>query len=223
MRKSIKLFLILLLCVLCAAVGFFLGRRTAPATGTTFYATIARLDDDYMLVEGLDVNGINYRGAFDFVVDDGTRLTWNLTEITMEDFQIGDRVAVTFTGGIQETSPAGLVKVLCVDLLEQVQAPAPDNAEPTLSVSRAERNDPISLSYEDTAALLELLETAEWMNDSTKCESDCVLEYNDQVIYYHSDCGSFNAQNHCLVLTGPQKTKVNDLLSAYISLGFEVS
>lgn len=221
MNKSIRFFFLLLLCVLCAAGGFFLGRGTAPAIGTTFYATITRLDDDYMLVEGLDVNGINYRGSFDFIVDDDTRLTWNLTEITMEDFQVGDRVAVTFTGGIQETSPAGLVKVLCVDLLEQAQAPAPEYAEPKLYVSRLEQDSHLPLSSQDAAWLLGLLETAEWMDDSTKCESDCVLEYNDQTIYYHSDCGSFNCRKHCLILSDGQKAEVNALLSAYITLGFE--
>ena len=135
MRKSIKLFLILLLCTLCAAGGFFFGRRTAPdaptvqeVIGTTFYATINSLDESSMLVTGLDVNSINFQGDYGFSIDEDTALTWNYIEITMADFQVGDRIAVTFTGGIRETAPAGLEKVLRIDLLEHTRNAAPQNA-----------------------------------------------------------------------------------------------
>ncbi len=219
MSKPLKLLFILLLCILCVTGGFFFGRTTAPAIGTTFYATITHLKDDDMLVEGLDVNSINFRGEFSCPIEKHTRLTWNYTDVSMGDFQVGDRVAITFTGGIRETYPAGLENVLSVDLLEQVQAPSPDNATPALYVSRIGQDSRLSLSTKDAQQLLELLENAQWLNDATKCEPDCLLEYEDQTIDYHSSCGTFNVRNHSLCLSDPQKAEVNALLSAYIVLG----
>lgn len=228
MPKLLKILSFLLLCALCLGGGFILGRRTAPdapivqeVIGTTFYAAITRISDDSMLVDGLDINSLNFQGAFSFVIHEDTRLTWNYTEIAMADFQVGDRVAITFTGGIRETYPARLVKVLRVDLLDHERNTTPEHESSALLVSRVESDDPIPLFPEDAAWLLELLKNAEWMNDSTKCEPDCRLTYDGQTIYYHSDCGSFNVQKHCLILSEPQKAEVNALLSAYISLGFE--
>lgn len=132
MPKLLKALSSLLLCALCLGGGFILGRRTAPdapivqeVIGTTFYATIDSLDERSMTVTGLPVNSINFQGAFTFSVDENTSLTWNYTEITMADFQVGNRVAITFTGGIQETYPARLVKVLRVDLLDHERNTAP--------------------------------------------------------------------------------------------------
>ena len=132
MPKLLKILSFLLLCALCLGGGFILGRRTAPdapivqeVIGTTFYAAITRISDDSMLVDGLDINSLNFQGAFSFVIHEDTRLTWNYTEITMADFQVGNRVAITFTGGIQETYPARLVKVLRVDLLDHERNTAP--------------------------------------------------------------------------------------------------
>lgn len=132
MPKLLKILSFLLLCALCLGGGFILGRRTAPdapivqeVIGTTFYATIDRLDETSMQVTGLPVNSINFQGEYAFSIDDDTALTWNYTEIAMADFQVGDRVAITFTGGIQETYPARLVKVLRVDLLDHERNTAP--------------------------------------------------------------------------------------------------
>ncbi len=107
---------ILLLAMVTGA--FFLGRLTAPQEKvdlsvydcTTFYATIESIDGNVFLVQGLDVNDINARSKFTLTVDEQTRLLWHGTEIELADFQVGDTVAVTYTGLIQEIYPGNIVE-----------------------------------------------------------------------------------------------------------------
>lgn len=64
------------------------------------------------------VNDINYRGAFDFEVSDETKLVWRGTEMTISEFHIGDSVSITYSGEIQETSPARILDVVKIQLLD---------------------------------------------------------------------------------------------------------
>ena len=114
----------LALCAVVIAVGFYAlgywtGRRTVPAA-QTFYATITDVKDRALTVEGLTVNDINFRGAFTFSLEEDTAVTWRYTDLDPEDLEAGDTVAVTFTGEILETSPARLMEVTAVQLLDDV-------------------------------------------------------------------------------------------------------
>lgn len=84
----------------------------------TFYATITERDDDFFAVEGLSVNDLNFRGDFTFTITTDTILMWRGETLTSEELQVGDRVAVTFDGTIQETYPAVLTGILQIQLLE---------------------------------------------------------------------------------------------------------
>ena len=51
----------------------------------TFYAEIKEINDTNLLVDGLDVNDINYRGEFSFKIDEETILQWRGTAIDFSD------------------------------------------------------------------------------------------------------------------------------------------
>lgn len=109
---------ICLLVLALLAGAFFLGRFTAPtAHSQTFYAVITQKNGDHLIVEGIPENDINHRWSFQFDVAEAA-LTWRYTDITVEDLDVGDRIAVTYTGSVLEISPAIIENVLQIQLLE---------------------------------------------------------------------------------------------------------
>lgn len=114
---------VILAVFLLLAVGFCIGRCTASVTSdseqsTTFYATVESIDSAGLLVKGLDVNDINHRGEFVLSVDENTAVTWRGTPLASADLVVGNRVSITYDGEVQETYPAGITKVIRIDLLE---------------------------------------------------------------------------------------------------------
>ncbi len=111
----------MLVCVLILALtagSFFLGRFTAPTTHSkTFYAVITQKSGDHLIVEGIPENDINHRGFFQFDLE-GVKLTWRYTEISADDLDVGDLIAVTYTGPVLEISPAIIENVLEIQLLD---------------------------------------------------------------------------------------------------------
>ena len=117
--KRWKWILTLIVIVAIAAGAFFVGRLTAPAQdSTTFYAQIETIGENNILIQGLDINDINHRARFDFAKKDTIKLERRHTEITWEDLDAGDRIAVTYKGFVLETDPAGLTEVIKIQLLE---------------------------------------------------------------------------------------------------------
>lgn len=84
----------------------------------TFYAEIKNINGANLLVDGLDVNDINYRGEFSFKIDEETKLEWRNTTIDISDFDEGDNISITFEGSIQETYPAKISDVVKIQLLD---------------------------------------------------------------------------------------------------------
>ncbi|MCD7916916.1 MAG: hypothetical protein LUF84_00370 [Clostridiales bacterium] len=120
MKKSITIFTAALALLVGLAVGLMIGRNTAQsAAGTTFYATIDGVNQDYssLTVTGLEVNNVNFRGSFSFSAEDAA-LEWRGTELTFDELREGQTVSVTFTGDVSETDPAGLSGVVRVELLD---------------------------------------------------------------------------------------------------------
>ena len=89
MKKLIFMLLAVLLLAGCAQ------EEETPLTDT-FYATILTIDDQVLLVEGLEVNDINSRGQFYIQVDENTRLDWLGTEITLSDLDVQSEFLVVF-------------------------------------------------------------------------------------------------------------------------------
>lgn len=87
------------------------GEREDVLDYYTFYAELSEeFNNNTVLIKGLEVNSINYRSEFHITVDEETRTTWRGIEIDVEDLEPGDIVSVTFTGLIQETSPAVIME-----------------------------------------------------------------------------------------------------------------
>ena len=110
-----KIISMTLYSLLIAIIFYLVGYKTAydriesvAATyyPQTFYATITDIQSDTLTVKGMEINDINYRSDFTFTVRDDTRIYWRYTDITLEDLDIGDNISITFSGEVQETSPA---------------------------------------------------------------------------------------------------------------------
>lgn len=84
----------------------------------TFYAEIKKINGTNLLVDGLDVNDINYRGEFSFKVTGQTKLEWRNTAIDFSELDEGDNISITFEGEIQETYPARINDVVRIQLLD---------------------------------------------------------------------------------------------------------
>ena len=71
-----------------------------------------------VLIEGLESNDINYRGKFEFTVDNDTKLLWKEQKIELSDLKEGQIISITATGEILEKYPAKLTKVTTVIVLD---------------------------------------------------------------------------------------------------------
>ena len=115
MKKMLSILLILVLL----AGSFLLGRLTAPEKHSqTFYARITRKSGDHMVVTGIPENDINHRWDFQFTLEEKVSILWRGTELTIDDLEEGDLIAITYTGPVLEISPAIIQNVLKIQLLE---------------------------------------------------------------------------------------------------------
>ncbi|OUO29362.1 DUF3221 domain-containing protein [Lachnoclostridium sp. An298] len=110
-----------------AGIFFVIGYKTAydrieAATTTlesqTFYASISDIRDSTLSVQGMDVNDINFRGDFVLNIVEETKIVWRYTELSFEDLDVGDKIAVTFSGDVLESSPAQITQVEQIQLLD---------------------------------------------------------------------------------------------------------
>lgn len=121
-----RVLLIFLAAVLVAGVfvgGFFVGKNntqkeTDLPNCEVVYAEIISVNGRNFHVKGLDVNDINGRGEFTFSVKENTRLVWRGTELSLSDFQAGDRIAFYWRRLILESYPAQVQNVVMIKLLD---------------------------------------------------------------------------------------------------------
>ena len=101
---------------------YFIGYEKSLKENQTesFNAVITEIGENYsyIQVEGLETNDINSRGAFIFSVEDDTKLEWHHAPIKLSEFDVGDCVAVTYTGSIMESYPGQIEKVTKLQLLD---------------------------------------------------------------------------------------------------------
>ena len=102
--------------------GFFVGRNNQKLADLpnceVVYAEIISVNGSNFHVKGLDVNDINGRGEFTFSVKENTKLVWRGTELSLSDFQAGDRIAFYWRGLILESYPAQVQNVVMIKLLD---------------------------------------------------------------------------------------------------------
>lgn len=76
------------------------------------------------------------------------------------------------------------------------------------------------MSPEDTKVIAEMISAGNWNTEGTAdCANDCILMIRGRKYYYHSDCGTVN--DHLLNRSMSQisKSKVNQILEKYVTLG----
>lgn len=147
MKRSKKVICAVFVVLLVAAGGFFAGRASVKeqsdpsgitVSTQTFYATIEQIGDSWLLVEGLDVNDINHRGAFTLSIRENTQLMWRYTELLFEELKVGQNVAVTYDGLVLTSYPAQLPIVLRIELLndskELTASPEPEPVPDVVTV-----------------------------------------------------------------------------------------
>ena len=121
-KKVICLIAAVLLAAGAFVGGFFAGKNIADTDKNTIcevvYAEILDINDNFFHVKGLDVNDVNGRDEFTFSAKENTRLVWRGTEISLSDFNIGDKIAFYYSGAVLETFPAQIPDVRIIKLLE---------------------------------------------------------------------------------------------------------
>ena len=121
-KKVICLIAAVLLAAGAFVGGFFAGKNTADTDKNTIcevvYAEILDINDNFFHVKGLEVNDVNGRDEFTFSAKENTRLVWRGTEISLSDFNIGDKIALYYSGAVLETFPAQIPDVRIIKLLE---------------------------------------------------------------------------------------------------------
>ena len=127
MNKKTIILMSVILLVLSFAGGLLTGRyleqkksgqQDEPMNMTVFYAEVEIVDESSLLVSGLDINDINFRGRFYLSVDQQTPVLWRYTDISLEDLSPGAVVSVAFTGSVLESEPAQIREVLSITLLD---------------------------------------------------------------------------------------------------------
>ena len=87
-------------------------------------------------------------------------------------------------------------------------------------MAEAEGGDTFDLAGEFTKTISQILNTASWAPNATKCASDYVLTFDGRTIYYHSECGTFNEQleqsNQSLRLSDAERETINSIIQAVI-------
>lgn len=122
-RKTVRKSVIALLCytIVIAGVFYYVGRKAAfnhEEDLQTFYATISDIGNNTFTVKGMEINDINFRGRFCFSVTTETKITWRHTNVSMDDLDVGDNIAITFTGETLETDPVQIKQVKGIQLLD---------------------------------------------------------------------------------------------------------
>lgn len=121
-KKVICLIAAVLLAAGAFAGGFFTGKNSADTDKNTLcevvYAEILEVNGNIFHVKGLEVNDINGRGEFTLSVKENTRLVWRGTEISLADFNIGDKIAFYYSGEVLETFPVQIHDVRIIKLLD---------------------------------------------------------------------------------------------------------
>ena len=70
------------------------------------------------------------------------------------------------------------------------------------------------LSADDRQYIIDLLNSASWVNDLTNCGSDFVFYTQKQEVRYHSECGTFNdyMSKNSTTVSEEQRETINAML-----------
>lgn len=138
MNKNVKIILGIVIALVILCIGYFIGYKKAynqyeaflnnndnGVEYRSFYATIPGIEDTgltidntALTVKGLNINDINFRGNFKFIITEATKIEWRNTKLDTSELEVGDNISIIFTGNIQESEPAKIENVLKIQLLD---------------------------------------------------------------------------------------------------------
>ncbi len=118
--KTISVISMAVAVVCAAALGVVLSKgQPGPKWEeiVVMHAEILERDGAFFHVNGLDCNDVNGQGEYTFSVQEDTPLLWHFTPAELEDFKVGDRIEVMYTGPVMQSYPGQLTQILRIDLL----------------------------------------------------------------------------------------------------------
>lgn len=83
-----------------------------------FYAKIEKIYTSSITVVELQKNDINHRGEFSLGIDENVELKRKNDKINFSDLSLGQTVLITYTGGIKESYPAQLDRLVKIEVLD---------------------------------------------------------------------------------------------------------
>lgn len=86
-----------------------------------FYAEIKETYDNKILVDGLDINDINFQGEFEVPILESTTIKSNDETIELTELKVGDKISIVFNGEILEKYPAVVKNVREIKLFSEQQ------------------------------------------------------------------------------------------------------
>ena len=104
-------------------------------------------------------------------------------------------------------------------------------------VGRETFNLPVEISEDDANILSEIINSGNWADTTTECESDCTINLKGHWTHYDSETGILNRYNlkdmsvysskvqevngKSIILSEEDRTTVNAILEKYITLGMD--
>lgn len=116
------------------------------------------------------------------------------------------------------------ISLLCLSFLNACRRTSPVKTTPqTIQISeRWTGGEAKRISEKDTETLLNILNNDKWIPETPNCACDCTVELEEQIVYYHSSCGTFNIRTDsghwALETSDEEKQTVNSILEKYIVL-----
>lgn len=112
--------IILLVLGFLVVIGFIIWHKYSSYV--TFEATIEDIveynGNHSFFVKGLETNDINYTGEYSFVVKESIKLVSDGKKIEIENFEEGDKIAITFDGIMLTSYPAQIPNIYKIELLK---------------------------------------------------------------------------------------------------------
>lgn len=204
--------------------------QSSNQNGDVFYATIEEIygGGTHILVKGLDINDINYRGEFRFSIGDDTELIWRGIKIDVSSLKVGQNISVTHTGGVLEIYPAQLTKVTKIIVLDDQIEENINNKVTTIDIQVAfgekDENKSITLNQEEIYEIFNIIDNLQFSKETCDGLPSYYIKYNSEEKDAFRTYGleTFNSEYHITssekgeaILSQEQRDKLDKILNKY--------
>lgn len=154
-----------------------------------FYASIETIREyngiTSLVVKGLDVNDINYRGKFSFSIDGDTELLWRYTEIDISSLKVGQNISITHTGEVLTIYPAQLTKVTRIMILDDEVEENINNKVTTIDIEsifgvEGIENKSVTLNQEEIYEIFSIIDNLEFSKETCDGLPSFYIKYNSE-------------------------------------------